>query len=84
MFHEQHHRTFFKSVTWTVTAFVVTFAVLYLVEGDLFKATWHAVVVQMIKFVFFYVHERIWNISNYGQQLKVKGKIGEVRLNKKK
>ena len=29
-----------------------------------------AILIQVIKFIFFYFHERIWNKSNFGQSLK--------------
>ena len=71
MFHERHPRTFLKSATWLVLAFVVTSLVLLLIEKDWQKALWYAFLIQLIKSVFFYIHERLWNRSNYGQELKI-------------
>ena len=72
MFHERHHRTFLKSVTWLLIAFGVTFLILLLIQDDWKKGAVYALVIQIIKFVFFYLHERVWNKTNFGQQLKVK------------
>ena len=72
MFHEHHSRSFYKSLTWTVTAFIITFTIIYLMTKDIKTATADALLIQVIKFFFFYLHERIWNKSNYGQSLKIK------------
>lgn len=71
MFHERHPRTLLKSITWMILAYIVTLLTLWLIEGDWEKATWHAFLVQLVKVAFFYAHERLWNKSNYGQELKV-------------
>ncbi len=70
MFHELHLRTTLKSLTWLVVAFSVTWILLVLIGDDWRSAAWHAAVIQLIKFAFFYIHERVWNRSNFGQKLR--------------
>lgn len=72
MFHERHSRSITKSITWLIVAFAVTFIVLFLLEQDWQSALWHALVIQIVKFIVFYIHERVWNRSNFGQELRVR------------
>ncbi len=72
MFHERHSRSVLKSLTWTLVAFLVTTVALFVIQRDLVAAAGEAVVIQIVKFIFFYFHERIWNKSNYGQSIKAK------------
>jgi len=70
MFHERHTRSIYKSVTWTITAMIITTVVLYLFTKNLTTALVDAVTIQIVKLVFFYIHERVWNKSNFGQELR--------------
>jgi uncharacterized membrane protein len=67
-FHEKHHRTFFKSVSWFVVGFVVSVAVLWYFSGNLEVAVGEALAIQAFKFIFFYLHERVWNKSHFGKE----------------
>jgi uncharacterized membrane protein len=71
MFHELHHRTLFKSITWLIVGFLVTFGVLYFFTRNAKDSLIDAILIQILKFIFFYIHERIWNKSNYGQEIKI-------------
>lgn len=77
MFHELHSRSFLKSITWTVTGFWVAFVVLMIFTRDWRASVIDAAIIQLVKALFFYFHERIWNKSNYGQIIKTSGKSGE-------
>jgi len=72
MFHEHHFRSVLKSFTWLVVGFSVTFTILVLIARDWKVALLEALLIQAIKFVFFYLHERLWNRTNFGQQIKIK------------
>ena len=71
MFHELHSRSILKSITWMLIAFVITTAALYILQRNIVVAAGEAILIQAIKFVFFYLHERAWNKSNFGQKLKI-------------
>jgi len=71
MFHEKHHRTFLKSITWLIVGFSVTFGVLMFFTGSWKDSLLDASLIQILKFIFFYIHERIWNKSNYGQEISI-------------
>jgi len=70
MFHEKHYRTFFKSITWLIIGFLVTFGVLIFFTRNWKDSFFDASLIQILKFIFFYIHERAWNKSNYGQEIK--------------
>ncbi|MCD4760827.1 DUF2061 domain-containing protein [bacterium] len=70
MFHEKHSRTIAKSITWRLVAFVSSVLVLYVLIGDWESSIYHSVIIHSVKTVLYYVHERMWNSSNFGQELR--------------
>ena len=71
IFHERHPRTFLKSVSWFVIGFTVSFFVLvYFNNGDYRVSLIEASAIQAFKFIFFYLHERVWNRSHFGKEYK--------------
>lgn len=72
MFHEKHSRTIVKSITWRLLAFGATVIVLQLMINDWQTSLLHSVIIHSIKTVLYYIHERLWNLSNFGQELKSK------------
>lgn len=69
-FHERHHRTFLKSLSWFIVAFTVSFFVLYAFNGDIRISIIESLAVQALKFIFFYFHERLWNKLHFGKEFK--------------
>jgi uncharacterized membrane protein len=72
-FHERHHRTFFKSVSWFIVGFAISFFVLQYFTGNIKLSLIEASAIQALKFIFFYIHERLWNKSHFGKEVKAKG-----------
>lgn len=70
MFYEKHSRTIAKSITWRVIAFIATVAVVYALTQDWQMSIYHSIAIHTVKTVLFYLHERLWNLSNFGQELK--------------
>jgi uncharacterized membrane protein len=70
MFHERHSRTIAKSITWRVIAFSSSMIILYILTGNWELSFYHSVVIHSVKTILYYIHERLWNISNFGQELK--------------
>lgn len=70
MFHEHASRSLLKSVTWFTLAFAVTFISLSLINQDWKTGLLESIMVQALKTVLYFIHERLWNKSNYGQKLK--------------
>lgn len=70
MFHELHSRSLLKSTTWFIIAFLITFITLTIINKDWKAGLIESILVQMFKTFVYYLHERLWNKSNYGQRLK--------------
>jgi len=70
MFHERHSRTIAKSITWRIIAFTSSMIVIYMLTNNWETSFYHSVVIHTVKTVLYYVHERLWNASNFGQELK--------------
>lgn len=70
MFHEKHSRTVFKTITWRIVAFGSTLIILYLLTGDFDMSLYHSILIHAAKTILYYVHERLWNRSNYGQEIR--------------
>lgn len=70
MFHERHSRTIAKSITWRIIAFSSSLIILYVLTGSWELSFYHSVVIHTVKTVLYYIHERLWNASNFGQELK--------------
>lgn len=70
MFHERHSRTIAKSITWRIVAFVSSMIVIYFLTHDWETSFYHSVVIHSVKTVLYYIHERLWNASNFGQEIR--------------
>lgn len=70
MFHEKHSRTIAKSITWRIVAFGSSIIILYLLTGDWSMSFYQSVIIHLVKTILYYIHERIWNKSNFGQVIQ--------------
>lgn len=70
MFHERHSRTIAKSVTWRIIAFSSSLIVIYLLTHDWETSLYESLILHAVKTVLYYVHERLWNSSNFGQEIR--------------
>jgi uncharacterized membrane protein len=65
-------RSLAKSLTWRVIAVVSTFIIGYAMTGSLTFAASLTVVSNVINFVLYYLHERIWLKVNWGKSGGIK------------
>ena len=72
MFYEKHSRTIIKSITWRIIAFISSIIVLYILTNNLKTAINHSLLIHLVKTVLYYIHERTWNLTNFGLELKNK------------
>ncbi|MFA6467065.1 MAG: DUF2061 domain-containing protein [Patescibacteria group bacterium] len=70
MFHELHSRSILKSSTWFILALSLTFITLTILNKDWKTSLLEAIILQIIKAILYYLHERLWNKSDFGQKLK--------------
>jgi uncharacterized membrane protein len=61
-------RSFAKSITWRIIAIISTFVIGYIMSGSLAFAASLSLVSNLINFVLYYVHERVWLKVNWGRQ----------------
>ena len=83
MFNEKRLRSILKSLTWFVVEFFVTFSILFLITKDYQVALLDAVLINFVKIFFYYAHERLWNKTNFGQELKHFLHLDKSNLNNK-
>jgi adenylylsulfate kinase len=60
-------RSLMKSLTWRLVALLTTFISIYIITGRLEFAFQGAILTNVINFILYYIHERIWNKSNWGR-----------------
>lgn len=65
---ESHIRSIAKAITWRAGGTVVTFAVAWVITGDLSLSAGIGLLDTMVKLGAFYVHERVWNRLDFGKQ----------------
>lgn len=53
-------RTLLKTITWRVTASIITLAIVWLVSGELMIAGEVAALEVVVKMFGYYLHERAW------------------------
>jgi uncharacterized membrane protein len=61
-------RSLAKSITWRLVAIVVTFLVGYVMTGSLELAASLSVVSNLINFILYYLHERVWLTIRWGKR----------------
>lgn len=61
-------RSFAKSMTWRVVALLTTFITLYALSKDINMATTATAITNLVNFICYYYHERIWNSVSWGKE----------------
>jgi uncharacterized membrane protein len=64
---ESHVRSIAKAITWRLGGTVATFAVAWLITGDVSLSAGIGLVDTTVKIGAFYIHERIWNRLQFGK-----------------
>ena len=67
---DSHKRTIIKTITWRIIATLTTVAVIYIWTGDLSTALGSGLVANALKTIFYYAHEKVWNKSDFGMEIK--------------
>jgi uncharacterized membrane protein len=60
-------RSLAKSITWRLIAVFSTFAIIYFMTGDTMFATSVTIVSNVINFILYYIHERVWLTVKWGR-----------------
>jgi uncharacterized membrane protein len=65
---ESHFRSIVKAITWRAGGTVVTFAVAWILTGNISLSAGIGLLDTVIKIGAFYIHERLWNRLSFGKQ----------------
>ena len=65
---ESHIRTIIKAFSWRFIATLITFAIAWVVTGELEFAAKIGVADTLIKLGAYYFHERVWLKINFGKK----------------
>ena len=64
---EKHVRSLAKTVSWRIVATSTTILLVFLFTGNFVISASVGSLELLSKTIIYYVHERIWNISNFGR-----------------
>ncbi len=65
-----HKRTIIKTITWRVIATVTTIVTIYIWTKSWSISMISGLVANGLKTIFYYIHERAWNLTDYGRVYK--------------
>ncbi|MEM2118318.1 MAG: DUF2061 domain-containing protein [Candidatus Bathyarchaeia archaeon] len=64
---EKPIRSLVKAVSWRIVATLTTILLVFIFSKDLTLGTIVGITELVVKTVVYYVHERVWNLSNFGR-----------------
>ena len=64
---ESHSRSIMKAVSWRVIATAITFAISWILTGEVTLAAEIGIADTLLKFGTYYGHERLWNRLSVGR-----------------
>ena len=79
---EKHVRTLMKSTSWRIVATSTTMLLVFLVTGNLVISAGVGFLELLVKTVIYYLHERIWNRSNFGREKPAANLSAQMLLHK--
>ena len=65
---DSHKRTIAKSITWRIVATATTILTIWIWTGSWYMSLGSGLLANGFKAVFYYIHERAWNNSDYGRK----------------
>jgi uncharacterized membrane protein len=61
-------RSIVKTISWRLTGSGATFLIVLLISGNLSIAGPIAITQLIVNTILYYIHERVWNIINWGRK----------------
>jgi len=65
---EKRVRSLIKSISWRIIATSTTMLLVLLFTGNLIISTGVGFLEILVKTVIYYLHEQVWNASNFGRE----------------
>lgn len=72
---EKPIRSFAKAVSWRIVATLTTIILVFIFSKNLELGTIVGITELVSKTVIYYIHERVWNLLNFGRKVKVSDRI---------
>jgi uncharacterized membrane protein len=69
---EKPIRSMVKAISWRIVATLTTIFLVVAFSKDLALGTIVGITELLVKTVVYYVHERVWNLSNFGREVEGK------------
>jgi uncharacterized membrane protein len=69
---EKPIRSMVKAISWRIVATLTTIFLVVLFSKDLALGTIVGITELLVKTVVYYVHERVWNLSDFGREVEGK------------
>jgi len=63
-------RSLFKAISWRIVATLTTISLVVLFSRDLTLGTIVGITEFLLKTLVYYVHERVWNLTDFGRRRK--------------
>jgi len=63
-------RSLVKSISWRIFSFILTIVIIYAYTKNIKQAVGVGAGIDIIKMVLYYIHERLWNKSDFGRHKK--------------
>jgi uncharacterized membrane protein len=69
---EKPIRSFVKAISWRIVATLTTILLVFAFTGSVIISGGVGFAELIMKIVIYYMHERVWNLINFGREKKVK------------
>jgi uncharacterized membrane protein len=69
---ETHIRSIAKAISWRIVATLTTMLLVFLFTGNLAVSGGVGLTELLSKMIIYYLHERAWNVINFGRVQKAK------------
>ncbi len=76
---ETHTRTIVKAISWRVVATLTTGTIVYIFTREWNLTLGITFFEVLSKIIFYYIHDRVWNVVHWGQE---KHPLAEIRVNR--
>lgn len=67
-------RSIAKSISWRIVATLTTTLLVFLFTGNLTVSIGVGSIEFLVKIAIYYIHERMWNTSNFGREVPMRKK----------
>lgn len=67
---EKHVRSFAKAISWRIVATLTTMLLVFAFTGSLMISGSVGIAELVVKILVYYLHERVWNIVDFGRKKK--------------